>query len=196
MLFHRQQTGIDYLIVGLGNPGRQYENTRHNAGFAALDAAAQAWGVRVARARFSALTGAGVLGESKVLLMKPQTYMNDSGAAVGAAAAFYKLAPEQVIVIFDDVSLAPGRLRVRRSGSAGGHNGIKSIIAAIGQDFPRVKIGVGEKPHPEYDLADWVLGRPSEADRKAIAARMDDVRGAVEMIVCGRLDAAMSKYNG
>ncbi len=196
MLFHRQQTGIDYLIVGLGNPGRQYENTRHNAGFAALDAAAQAWGVRVARARFSALTGAGVLGESKVLLMKPQTFMNDSGAAVGAAAAFYKLAPEQVIVIFDDVSLAPGRLRVRRSGSAGGHNGIKSIIAAIGQDFPRVKIGVGEKPHPEYDLADWVLGRPSEADRKAIAARMDDVRGAVEMIVCGRLDAAMSKYNG
>ncbi len=196
MLFHRQQTGIDYLIVGLGNPGTQYENTRHNAGFAALDAAAQAWGVRVARARFSALTGAGVLGESKVLLMKPQTFMNDSGAAVGAAAAFYKLAPEQVIVIFDDVSLAPGRLRVRRSGSAGGHNGIKSIIAAIGQDFPRVKIGVGEKPHPEYDLADWVLGRPSEADRKAIAARMDDVRGAVEMIVCGRLDAAMSKYNG
>ncbi len=153
MLFHRQQTGIDYLIVGLGNPGTQYENTRHNAGFAALDAAAQAWGVRVARARFSALTGAGVLGESKVLLMKPQTFMNDSGAAVGAAAAFYKLAPEQVIVIFDDVSLAPGRLRVRRSGSAGGHNGIKSIIAAIGQDFPRVKIGVGEKPHPEYDLA-------------------------------------------
>ena len=196
MLFHRQQTGIDYLIVGLGNPGTQYENTRHNAGFAALDAAAQAWGVRVARARFSALTGAGVLGESKVLLMKPQTFMNDSGAAVGAAAAFYKLAPEQVIVIFDDVSRAPGRLRVRRSGSAGGHNGIKSIIAAIGQDFPRVKIGVGEKPHPEYDLADWVLGRPSEADRKAIAARMDDVRGAVEMIVCGRLDAAMSKYNG
>ena len=196
MLFHRQQTGIDYLIVGLGNPGTQYENTRHNAGFAALDAAAQAWGVRVARARFSALTGAGVLGESKVLLMKPQTFMNDSGAAVGAAAAFYKLAPDQVIVIFDDVSLAPGRLRVRRSGSAGGHNGIKSIIAAIGQDFPRVKIGVGEKPHPEYDLADWVLGRPSEADRKAIAARMDDVRGAVEMIVCGRLDAAMSKYNG
>ena len=196
MLFHRQQTGIDYLIVGLGNPGRQYENTRHNAGFAALDAAAQAWGVRVARARFSALTGAGVLGESKVLLMKPQTFMNDSGAAVGAAAAFYKLAPEQVIVIFDDVSLAPGRLRVRRSGSAGGHNGIKSIIAAIGQDFPRVKIGVGEKPHPEYDLADWVLGRPSEADRKAIAARMDVGRGAVEMIVCGRLDAAMSKYNG
>ena len=196
MLFHRQQTGIDYLIVGLGNPGTQYENTRHNAGFAALDAAAQAWGVRVARARFSALTGAGVLGESKVLLMKPQTFMNDSGAAVGAAAAFYKLAPEQVIVIFDDVSLAPGRLRVRRSGSAGGHNGIKSIIAAIGQDFPRVKIGVGEKPHPEYDRADWVLGRPSEADRKAIAARMDDVRGAVEMIVCGRLDAAMSKYNG
>ncbi len=122
--------------------------------------------------------------------------MSHGLGAVGAAAAFYKLAPDQVIVIFDDVSLAPGRLRVRRSGSAGGHNGIKSIIAAIGQDFPRVKIGVGEKPHPEYDLADWVLGRPSEADRKAIAARMDDVRGAVEMIVCGRLDAAMSKYNG
>ena len=196
MLFHRQQTGIDHLVVGLGNPGRQYEETRHNAGFAALDAAAQAWGIRVTRAKFSALTGMGEVGGSRVLLLKPQTFMNNSGAAVGAAAAFYKLPPERVIVIFDDVSLAPGRLRVRRSGSAGGHNGIKSIIAAIGQDFPRVKIGVGEKPRPEYDLADWVLGKPSPDDRGAIASRTDDVRGAVEMILRGELDAAMSKYNG
>ncbi|MBD5103061.1 MAG: aminoacyl-tRNA hydrolase [Subdoligranulum sp.] len=196
MLFQRKQTGIDWLIVGLGNPGRQYEDTRHNAGFAALDAAADAWGIRVVRAKFSALTGTGEAGGSKVLLLKPQTFMNNSGEAVGAAAAFYKLPPERVIVLFDDVSLAPGRLRVRRSGSAGGHNGIKSIIAAIGQDFPRVKIGVGEKPHPEYDLADWVLGKPSGDDRKAIASRTDDVRGAVEMILKGQLDAAMSKYNG
>lgn len=196
MLFQKRLTGIDYLIVGLGNPGRQYEDTRHNAGFRALDAAADAWGIRVVRAKFSALTGAGEVGGSKVLLLKPQTFMNNSGAAVGAAASFYKLTPERVIVIFDDVSLAPGRLRVRRAGSAGGHNGIKSIIAAIGQDFPRVKIGVGEKPHPEYDLADWVLGKPSGDDSKAIASRTDDVRGAVEMILKGQLDAAMSKYNG
>ena len=196
MLFQRRQTGIDWLIVGLGNPGRQYEDTRHNAGFAALDAAADAWGIRVARAKFSALTGTGEIGGSKVLLLKPQTFMNNSGEAVGAATAFYKLPPERVIVLFDDVSLLPGRLRVRRSGSAGGHNGIKSIIAAIGQNFPRVKIGVGEKPHPEYDLADWVLGKPSGDDRKAIASRTDDVRGAVEMILKGQLDAAMSKYNG
>lgn len=196
MLFQRRQTGIDYLIVGLGNPGKPYEETRHNAGFRALDAAADAWGIRVARARFSALTGTGEVGGSKVLLLKPQTFMNNSGEAVGAAASFYKLPPGRVIVIFDDVSLAPGRLRVRRSGSAGGHNGIKSIIAAIGQEFPRVKIGVGEKPHPEYDLADWVLGKPSVDDRKAIASRTDDVRGAVEMIIKGQFDAAMSKYNG
>lgn len=196
MLFQMKQTGIDWLIVGLGNPGRQYEDTRHNAGFAALDAAADAWDIRVVRAKFSALTGTGEVGGSKVLLLKPQTFMNNSGEAVGAATAFYKLPPERVIVLFDDVSLAPGRLRVRRSGSAGGHNGIKSIIAAIGQDFPRVKIGVGEKPHPEYDLADWVLGKPSGDDRKAIASRTDDVRGAVEMILKGQLDAAMSKYNG
>lgn len=196
MLFQRRQSGIDFLIVGLGNPGRQYEGTRHNAGFAALDAAAEAWGVRVVRAKFSALTGSGEIGGHRALLLKPQTFMNNSGAAVGAAAAFYKVPPERVIVIFDDVSLAPGRLRVRGSGSAGGHNGVKSIIFAIGEGFPRVKIGVGEKPRPEYDLADWVLGRPDEAGQKAIASRTDDVRGAVELILDGRLDAAMSKYNG
>ncbi len=196
MLFQRRQSGIDFLIVGLGNPGRQYEGTRHNAGFAALDAAAEAWGVRVVRAKFSALTGSGEIGGHRALLLKPQTFMNNSGAAVGAAAAFYKVPPERVIVIFDDVSLAPGRLRVRGSGSAGGHNGVKSVISAIGEGFPRVKIGVGEKPRPEYDMADWVLGRPDEAGRKAIASRTDDVRGAVEMILDGRLDAAMSKYNG
>lgn len=196
MLFAKKQTGVDYLVVGLGNPGLKYEGTRHNAGFAALDAAAGAWGIRVARAKFSALTGSGEAAGARVLLLKPQTFMNDSGTAVRAAADFYKLPPERVIVIFDDVSLAPGRLRVRKSGSAGGHNGVKSIIAAIGQEFPRVKIGVGEKPRPEYDLADWVLGRPSEADRRAIAARMDDVRGAVELLLRGQADAAMSKYNG
>lgn len=195
MLFQRKPAGVDFLIVGLGNPGKRYEGTRHNAGFAALDAAAAVWGIRVARAKFSALTGMGEIGGHRVLLLKPQTFMNDSGAAVGAAAAFYKVPPERVVVIFDDVSLTPGRLRVRAAGSAGGHNGIKSIIAAIGQDFPRVKIGVGEKPRPEYDLADWVLGKPAETDRKAIAARTDDVRGAVEMILDGRLEAAMSKYN-
>lgn len=196
MFFQKRKAGTEFLLVGLGNPGKKYEGTRHNAGFAALDAAAAAWGIRVARAKFDALAGAGEIGGHGVLLLKPQTFMNDSGKAVRAAADFYKIPPERVIVIFDDVSLAPGRLRVRKSGSAGGHNGVKSIIAAIGQEFPRVKIGVGEKPRPEYDLADWVLSRPSEADRKAIESRTGDVRGAAELILQGQLDAAMSKYNG
>jgi len=122
--------------------------------------------------------------------------MNNSGEAVGAAASFYKIPPEHVIVLFDDVSLAPGRLRVRAKGSAGGHNGVKSIIAAIGEEFPRVKIGVGEKPRPEYDLADWVLAAPAAADQKAIRARFDDVRAAVELILAGKISDAMSRYNG
>lgn len=196
MFFQSRMGGVEYIVAGLGNPGERYAGSRHNAGFAALDAAASAWGARIVRSKFSALTDTALLADKKVLLLKPQTFMNNSGEAVGAAAAFYKIPPEHVVVIFDDISLAPGRLRVRAKGSAGGHNGIKSIIAAIGEDFPRVKIGVGEKPRPEYDLADWVLSAPTAADQKTIRARFDDVRGAVELILAGKIEQAMSKYNG
>lgn len=194
MLFAKPN--LDYLIVGLGNPGKKYDASRHNAGFRALDYAAAQWNVRVNRAKFDALTGQGAVAGHKVLLLKPQTFMNASGTAVGKAARYYKLPPERVIVLFDDVSLAPGRLRIRDSGSAGGHNGIKSIIDAIGTEFLRIKIGVGEKPHPDYNLADWVLSAPGKADEKAIAARFDDVCEALCTMMKGQLNAAQSKFNG
>lgn len=194
MLFSRPT--IEYLIVGLGNPGRKYEGTRHNTGFEALDALAEAWRIPVNKAKFDALCGQGTAAGCKVLLLKPQTFMNLSGQAVRKACDFYKVPPARVIVLFDDISLPPGKLRVRPSGSAGGHNGIKSIIGHIGQDFPRVKIGVGEKPNPEYDLADWVLSKFTQAERDAVRGRYADVAGAVEMIMKGQLSAAQSKYNG
>ena len=195
-MFFKKQTSIDTIIVGLGNPGKKYEGTRHNAGFAALDHVAEKWGVRVTKAKFDALTGTGTAAGVKVLLMKPQTFMNLSGDAVRKAADFYKVPPERIIVLFDDISLAPGRLRIRKTGSAGGHNGIKSIIGNIGQDFPRVKIGVGEKPRPEYDLADWVLSRLTQAEKKVVEARYDDICGALELMMKGQFDTAMSSYNG
>ena len=180
-MFFKKQTSIDTIIVGLGNPGKKYEGTRHNAGFAALDHVAEKWGVRVTKAKFDALTGTGTAAGVKVLLMKPQTFMNLSGDAVRKAADFYKVPPERIIVLFDDISLAPGRLR---------------IIGNIGQDFPRVKIGVGEKPRPEYDLADWVLSRLTQAEKKAVEARYDDICGALELMMKGQFDTAMSRYNG
>ena len=195
-MFFKKQTSIDAIIVGLGNPGKKYEGTRHNAGFAALDHVAEKWGVRVTKAKFDALTGTGTAAGVKVLLMKPQTFMNLSGVAVQKAADFYKVPAQRVIVLFDDISLAPGRLRVRPAGSAGGHNGIKSIISAIGQQFPRVKIGVGERPRPEYDLADWVLSRFTPQEWAGVTARFDDVCDAVSMIMKGQLSAAQNKYNG
>ena len=155
----RSSSGCDFLVVGLGNPGSKYWNTRHNVGYAALDALAKDLGVTVDRVKFQGLTAQANLDGHKLILLKPTTYMNLSGQSVQAAAKFYKVPPEHILVLSDDISLDPGRLRVRKSGSAGGHNGLKSIIASIGsQDFPRIKIGVGAKPHPDYDLADWVLG--------------------------------------
>ncbi|BFJ85303.1 aminoacyl-tRNA hydrolase [Ruthenibacterium sp. TH_2024_36131] len=195
-MFFQKPSSVEFLIVGLGNPGAKYAGTRHNAGFDALDWAARRWGIRVDRARFDALTGTGEAAGHKVLLLKPQTFMNLSGQAVGKAAAFYKVPAQNVIVLFDDISLAPGRLRLRKAGSAGGHNGVKSIISQIGQEFPRVKIGVGAKPHPEYDLADWVLSRFSPDERKAMEARYDDVADALEMMMKGQFEAAQSRYNG
>lgn len=195
-MFFQKPSSVEFLIVGLGNPGAKYAGTRHNAGFDALDWAARRWGIRVDRARFDALTGTGEAAGHKVLLLKPQTFMNLSGQAVGKAAAFYKVPARNVIVLFDDISLAPGRLRLRKAGSAGGHNGVKSVISQIGQEFPRVKIGVGAKPHPEYDLADWVLSRFSPDERKAMEARYDDVADALEMMMKGQFEAAQSRYNG
>lgn len=195
-MFFQKPSSVEFLIVGLGNPGAKYAGTRHNAGFDALDWAARRWGIRVDRARFDALTGTGEAAGHKVLLLKPQTFMNLSGQAVGKAAAFYKVPAQNVIVLFDDISLAPGRLRLRKAGSAGGHNGVKSIISQIGQEFPRVKIGVGAKSHPEYDLADWVLSRFTPDERKAMEARYDDVADALEMMMKGQFEAAQSRYNG
>lgn len=195
-MWFQKSSAVEYLIVGLGNPGKQYEHTRHNAGFDALDDCAERWGISVVRSKFDALTGTGSAGEAKVMLMKPQTFMNLSGQAVKKAVDFYKLPPERVMVLFDDISLEPGKLRLRKTGSAGGHNGIKSIIAAIGQDFPRVKIGVGKKPHPDYDLADWVLSRFSAEDQKAIAARHQDIAAALELIMNDQFELAQSRYNG
>ena len=195
-MFFQKPSSVEFLIVGLGNPGAKYAGTRHNAGFDALDWAARRWGIRVDRARFDALTGTGEAAGHKVLLLKPQTFMNLSGQAVGKAAAFYKVPAQNVIVLFDDISLAPGRLRLRKAGSAGGHNGVKSIISQIGQEFPRVKIGVGAKPHPEYDLADWVLSRFTPDERKAMEARYDDVADALEMMMKGQFEAVQSRYNG
>jgi len=187
---------LSVIVAGLGNPGIEYKSTRHNAGFLALDAIAAHAGITVDRARFHALVGEGMLGNVRVLLMKPETFMNSSGDAIAEAASFYKIPPERVIVLCDDISFAPGRIRIRRRGSAGGHNGLKSIIARLGsEEFPRVKIGVGEKPSPEYPLVDWVLGRFSEADREALAGRFADIIAAVTMIAAGDCETAMNRYS-
>ncbi len=187
---------VSVLVAGLGNPGKEYEGTRHNAGFLALDFLAERLGVRIDRVRHHALVGEATLGGVRALLVKPTTFMNSSGDAIADAAAFYKIPPERVIVLCDDISFAPGRIRIRRRGSAGGHNGLKSIIARLGsEDFPRVKIGVGEKPSAEYPLADWVLGRLSAADREALASRYADIAAAVELLAKGDCEAAMSRYS-
>ena len=192
----RSSSGCDFLVVGLGNPGSKYWNTRHNVGYAALDALAKDLGVTVDRVKFQGLTAQANLDGHKLILLKPTTYMNLSGQSVQAAAKFYKVPPEHILVLSDDISLDPGRLRVRKSGSAGGHNGLKSIIASIGsQDFPRIKIGVGAKPHPDYDLADWVLGRFTGEDKKAIDASVRRAADAVECILKDGLDRAMNKFN-
>lgn len=188
--------GAEWLIVGLGNPGPKYDGTRHNAGFMALDWLADKWGGKVTRAKFQGLYDTVTVDGRKVTLLKPQTFMNLSGHSVGALADFFKIPPQRVIVLCDDVTQAPGKLRIRPSGSAGGHNGLKDIIACLGsQEFPRVRIGVGEKPHPDYDLADWVLGRFPEEDAKAVKDRFPDLEAAARLIMAGRLGEAQNKYN-
>lgn len=187
---------ISFMVVGLGNPGAKYEKTRHNVGFIAADAIAARLGVKIDRARYNALTAEITLDGARGILMKPQTFMNNSGVAVREAARFYNIPPEKIIVLHDEISFEPGLFRIRRKGSAGGHNGLKSIIEHIGsQDFPRIKLGVGQKPHPDYDLADWVLSKMPEEDMKKFTDRLEDVYSSVRLIVGGDIDGAMSKYS-
>lgn len=188
---------VSWLIVGLGNPGIEYAGTRHNAGFMAIDAFMSEYHFPLDRAKFHALTGEYTIAGQRVIFMKPQTYMNNSGIAVSEAARFYKIPTEHILVFSDDISLAPGRLRVRAKGSAGGQKGLKSIIEHLGSDaFPRIKIGVGEKPNPEYDLADWVLGKFPIADRAALDARMKDLIAGTEAILKNDFDLAARICNG
>ena len=187
---------VSAIVVGLGNIGKQYERTRHNAGFLAIDYIAKKWGVTIDRVKFHSMVGEATVGGERVLLMKPSTLMNNSGVAIGEAAAFYKIPPERVIVLHDEISFEPGVIRIRRKGSAGGHNGLKSIIAHLAsEDFPRIKIGVGKKPTPEYDLVDWVLGKFPEAAISALEERYSDISLAVEMMLGGKIDEAMNKYS-
>ncbi len=189
--------GADWLIVGLGNPDAKYQGTRHNAGFAALDFLAQQWGCPVNKSKWSGLYGMARVDGQKVVLLKPLTYMNDSGRCAGPAAAFYKLPPQRVLVLCDDVTQEPGHIRIRAAGSAGGHNGLKNIIQHLGsEEFPRLRIGVGAKPTPEYDLAGWVLAKfPPEAAR-AVAERYDDIEAACRLILAGDLPEAQNRFNG
>lgn len=199
MLFKSKSSGstaVDFVIVGLGNPGREYENTRHNCGFEVIDILAEKHNCQMKKLRFKSTTGECRINGRKCLLMKPSTYMNLSGEAVVQAVNFYKLQPSQVIVIFDDISLDVGKLRIRSKGSDGGHNGMKNIIYLSGSDlFPRVKVGVGKKPHPDYDLKDWVLGKFSVSERKLMETAFQQAAEAVELMVEDKISEAMQRFN-
>ena len=195
MAFGMQSSAVDWLIVGLGNPGQKYEHTRHNMGFLTVDLLAEKLGVKLNKVKFKAAYNIVKFAGCKCLVMKPQTYMNLSGEAVREAAQFYKIPAERVLVIYDDVSLPVGKLRVRPSGSAGGHNGIKNIIAHLGtQSFPRVKIGVAA-PGEEGDMVDWVIGVPSQAERKILAESFEQAIEAAECIISDGCQKAMNRFN-
>lgn len=192
----RSPQGVTWLVVFLGNPGTKYNGTRHNAGFMAADAMAKEFNIAINKLRFKALTATVTIGGEKVLLMKPQTYMNLSGEAVGQAAKFYKISPEHVIVVSDEVAMPIGKLRIRKSGSAGGHNGLKNIIRHLGtQDFPRIRMGVGAAPHPDYDMADWVLSTFKNKDAEDMQALAERVSKAVQCYITEGPDRAMNKFN-
>lgn len=187
---------IDYIVVGLGNPGREYEKTRHNVGFMALDFVAKKISVNIESQKFKSLTGLGKLSEKKLLLIKPQTFMNLSGQAIFEAASFYKVPLDRVIVIFDDVSLPCGKIRLRKKGSHGGHNGVKNIISLFGSDvFPRIKVGVGDRPNPQWPLSDWVLSKFNSEDMLVIEKSMENIYESLKLIVCESIDCAMNKFN-
>lgn len=198
MFFKKKElpaSGVEYIVVGLGNSGTKYEGTRHNAGFIAVDRLAGSLGVKIDRIKFKSLVTTCTISEKSVLLMKPSTFMNLSGQAVTEAMRFYKIPPEKVIVIFDDISLDIGKLRIRRKGSDGGHNGIKNIIYLSGSDqFPRIKLGVGHKPE-KWDLADWVLSHFTEDEMKAMTEAADKACDAVGLMLNGQTDKAMNLYN-
>ena len=195
MLFQKKLP-VSWLIAGLGNPGDQYENTRHNAGFLVADELGERGGFPIQRLKFKALTATAAIGAQGALVMKPVTFMNLSGEAVGEAARFYKIPPDHVLVISDDVDLPLGKLRIRTGGSAGGHNGLKSIIQHLGTDqFPRLKVGVGGKPHPDYDMADWVLGKLQGEDKKVLDEAVKRAADAVECFLREGPQRAMNRFN-
>lgn len=186
----------EYLIVGLGNPGLEYAQTRHNAGFMTLDLLAEREHTEIKRMKFKSLCGDAVIAGKRCLLMKPTTYMNNSGQAVAEAMQFYKLPIDHIIVAYDDISLEPSRLRIRRKGSDGGHNGIKSIIYLTGEDtFPRIKLGVGKKPRPDYNLADWVLSRFTKEELEQLHIAAEHACESIALMVNGKIDEAMNRYN-
>ena len=198
MLFRKPAvTGaVDFLVVGLGNPGKKYEGTRHNAGFMVVETLAELAGVRVNRAKFKSLCGEAVIGDKKVLLMMPQTFMNNSGEAVREAQAFYKLPPERCLIVCDDITLPVGTIRIRRKGSDGGQRGMRSIITLCGSEqFPRIKVGVGQKPHPDYDLAAWVLSRFAETDKAPMRDAVKNAADATHVILQDSIEAAMNRFS-
>ncbi len=196
MLFKKPAGPIDFLVVGLGNPGKEYEGTRHNAGISALQVLAADAGIRLEKKQFKALTGTGTVAGKRVLLLFPQTFMNNSGEAVQAAMAFYKLTPGQLLVLSDDIALDVGGLRVRRKGSDGGQKGIRSIIGHIGSaDFPRIRIGVGAKPHPDFNLADWVLSKFKKDEQALMAEAYDKAAAAAKLVIAGQVDEAMNRFS-
>ena len=196
MLFQKKKTAVDWLVVGLGNPGMAYEHTRHNAGIDALTVLAKDHGITLNKKQFKALVGTGTIGDKKVMLMFPQTFMNNSGEAVQAAMAFYKLSADQLLVLSDDIALNPGVVRVRGKGSDGGQKGLRSIICSIGEDaFPRVRIGVGAKPHPAYDLADWVLSKYKKDEQPLMEEAFEKAAAAAKEIITSSIESAMNKYS-
>ncbi|OJU16554.1 MAG: aminoacyl-tRNA hydrolase [Clostridiales bacterium 43-6] len=195
-LFKKSTSSPEFLVVGLGNPGGKYDNTRHNVGFSCIDKLCETHGISVSKLKFKALYGDGIIDGTRCLLIKPQTYMNHSGEAVSEFMNFYKIPAENVLVIFDDISLAVGKLRIRRNGTHGGHKGMKSIIELTDTtEYPRIKIGVGNKPHPDYDLADWVLSKFQKCETDGVKRAIEHSAEAVKLMVNGNTDKAMNLYN-
>lgn len=196
MFFRNNTGGAEWLLVGLGNPGNQYENTRHNVGFLVADELAERQNAPIQRLKFKALTNLLTISGEKVLVMKPVTYMNLSGEAVRQAVDFYKIPPERVLVVSDDTALAVGRLRIRKGGSAGGHNGLKNIIQHLGTDrFPRIKVGVGSPQQADYDMVDWVIGKPMGEDQRALMETLDRAGEAAKVLISDGIDRAMNRFN-
>ena len=196
VFFKSRKKTFEYLIVGLGNPGMQYENTRHNAGFLSVDALCEDLKINLQKHKFDALFTDAEIAGKRVIIAKPQTYMNSSGTAVAALSRFYKIPADKIIVIFDDISLPVGNIRIRRKGSAGGHNGIKDIIELLGtEDIMRIKVGVGERPNSDYDLKDWVLGKMPKEQKEAYKTAFKNAAAAVKEIIARGIDSAMNKYS-